>query len=189
MWKKPGPTQTGCAQSVETYATGPSTFVITGSSHFGDPPCWRASSICRPAKGWAPTGFLARKATDAGYQSVAHYLISTHQRRTGDHELEEEEEEEEEEGEGGKMVDNATQRARKRKAEGEPDLNANNTRELKKGAIVACWADPSSGDVYWLARGHNYPSSHKHGNMSDLIRNTFNTSLLPALSSHPWVSG
>jgi len=49
-------------------------------------------------------------------------------------------------------VDNATQRTRKRKAEGEPDLNANNTRELKKGAIVACWADPSSGDVYWLAR-------------------------------------
>lgn len=25
-------------------------------------------------------------------------------------------------------------------------------RELKKGAVVACWADPSSGDMYWLAR-------------------------------------
>jgi hypothetical protein len=26
-------------------------------------------------------------------------------------------------------------------------------QQLKKDRIVACWADPSSGDTYWLARG------------------------------------
>ncbi|KAJ9152920.1 hypothetical protein P3X46_026427 [Hevea brasiliensis] len=34
-------------------------------------------SICRKAKGWAPTGSLFRKVTRLGFKSVAHYLIQT----------------------------------------------------------------------------------------------------------------
>ncbi|CAN4079606.1 unnamed protein product [Withania somnifera] len=36
-------------------------------------------SLCRQAKGWAPTGALYRKISKLGYKSVAHYLIQTHQ--------------------------------------------------------------------------------------------------------------
>ncbi|XP_055805424.1 uncharacterized protein LOC129874198 [Solanum dulcamara] len=35
-------------------------------------------SLCRQAKGWAPTGALYRKIAGLGYKSVAHYLIQTH---------------------------------------------------------------------------------------------------------------
>ncbi|CAH1429578.1 unnamed protein product [Lactuca virosa] len=35
-------------------------------------------SLCRQAKGWAPTGVLYRKISSLGYKSVAHYLIQTH---------------------------------------------------------------------------------------------------------------
>ncbi|XP_006338244.1 uncharacterized protein [Solanum tuberosum] len=35
-------------------------------------------SLCRQAKGWAPTGALYRKIAKLGYKSVAHYLIQTH---------------------------------------------------------------------------------------------------------------
>ncbi|KAK1423377.1 hypothetical protein QVD17_18679 [Tagetes erecta] len=35
-------------------------------------------SLCRQAKGWAPTGTLYRKISSQGYKSVAHYLIQTH---------------------------------------------------------------------------------------------------------------
>ncbi|CAN4082841.1 unnamed protein product [Withania somnifera] len=35
-------------------------------------------SLCRQAKGWAPTGALYRKIARLGYKSVAHYLIQTH---------------------------------------------------------------------------------------------------------------
>ncbi|XP_054825512.1 uncharacterized protein LOC129323021 [Prosopis cineraria] len=38
-------------------------------------------SLCRQAKGWAPTGYLYRKVSALGYKSVAHYLIQT--RRSG----------------------------------------------------------------------------------------------------------
>ncbi|KAK4262244.1 hypothetical protein QN277_027826 [Acacia crassicarpa] len=38
-------------------------------------------SLCRQAKGWAPTGYLYRKVSALGYKSVAHYLIQT--RRAG----------------------------------------------------------------------------------------------------------
>ncbi|KAK9064853.1 hypothetical protein SSX86_016235 [Deinandra increscens subsp. villosa] len=34
-------------------------------------------SLCRQAKGWAPTGCLYRKISRLGYKSVAHYLIQT----------------------------------------------------------------------------------------------------------------
>ncbi|MBA0803113.1 hypothetical protein Gohar_013361 [Gossypium harknessii] len=34
-------------------------------------------SLCRQAKGWAPTGSLYRKITKMGFKSVAHYLIQT----------------------------------------------------------------------------------------------------------------
>ncbi|CAL5187944.1 unnamed protein product [Lathyrus oleraceus] len=34
-------------------------------------------SLCRNAKGWAPTGYLYRKVVQLGYKSVAHYLILT----------------------------------------------------------------------------------------------------------------
>lgn len=34
-------------------------------------------SLCRHAKGWAPTGNLYRKVTRLGFKSVAHYLIQT----------------------------------------------------------------------------------------------------------------
>ncbi|KAD7117819.1 hypothetical protein E3N88_05087 [Mikania micrantha] len=34
-------------------------------------------SLCRQAKGWAPTGVLYRKISSQGYKSVAHYLIQT----------------------------------------------------------------------------------------------------------------
>ncbi|KAK7252858.1 hypothetical protein RIF29_37102 [Crotalaria pallida] len=34
-------------------------------------------SLCRQAKGWAPTGTLYKKITALGYKSVAHYLIQT----------------------------------------------------------------------------------------------------------------
>ncbi|KAG4175498.1 hypothetical protein ERO13_A11G189000v2 [Gossypium hirsutum] len=34
-------------------------------------------SLCRQAKGWAPTGSLYRKVTKMGFKSVAHYLIQT----------------------------------------------------------------------------------------------------------------
>ncbi|KVI02654.1 cell division cycle-associated protein 7-like [Cynara cardunculus var. scolymus] len=36
-------------------------------------------SLCRQAKGWAPTGVLYRKISSLGYKSVAHYLIETRQ--------------------------------------------------------------------------------------------------------------
>ncbi|XP_045815401.1 cell division cycle-associated protein 7 [Trifolium pratense] len=34
-------------------------------------------SLCRQAKGWAPTGALYKKISRLGYKSVAHYLIQT----------------------------------------------------------------------------------------------------------------
>ncbi|OIW10972.1 hypothetical protein TanjilG_22779 [Lupinus angustifolius] len=34
-------------------------------------------SLCRQAKGWAPTGALYKKISASGYKSVAHYLIQT----------------------------------------------------------------------------------------------------------------
>ncbi|KAL2348436.1 hypothetical protein Fmac_002436 [Flemingia macrophylla] len=34
-------------------------------------------SLCRQAKGWAPTGPLYKKISSLGYKSVAHYLIQT----------------------------------------------------------------------------------------------------------------
>ncbi|XP_027362661.1 cell division cycle-associated protein 7 [Abrus precatorius] len=34
-------------------------------------------SLCRQAKGWAPTGPLYKKVSGLGYRSVAHYLIQT----------------------------------------------------------------------------------------------------------------
>ncbi|CAK9166409.1 unnamed protein product [Ilex paraguariensis] len=34
-------------------------------------------SLCRQAKGWAPTGALYRKISSLGFKSVAHYLIQT----------------------------------------------------------------------------------------------------------------
>ncbi|XP_019176324.1 PREDICTED: cell division cycle-associated protein 7-like [Ipomoea nil] len=39
-------------------------------------------SLCRQAKGWAPTGALYKKITALGYKSVAHYLIQTRQATT-----------------------------------------------------------------------------------------------------------
>ncbi|KAJ8567218.1 hypothetical protein K7X08_019426 [Anisodus acutangulus] len=44
------------------------------------PPCRGICncSLCRQAKGWAPTGALYRKIARLGYKSVAHYLIQTH---------------------------------------------------------------------------------------------------------------
>ncbi|XP_031095843.1 uncharacterized protein LOC115999994 [Ipomoea triloba] len=39
-------------------------------------------SLCRQAKGWAPTGALYKKVTGLGYKSVAHYLIQTRQAKT-----------------------------------------------------------------------------------------------------------
>ncbi|XP_016514925.1 uncharacterized protein LOC107831658 [Nicotiana tabacum] len=35
-------------------------------------------SLCRQAKGWAPTGPFYKKIARLGYKSVAHYLIQTH---------------------------------------------------------------------------------------------------------------
>ncbi|RAL40171.1 hypothetical protein DM860_008311 [Cuscuta australis] len=40
-------------------------------------------SLCRQAKGWAPTGALYRKINRLGYKSVAHYLIQTRREKTG----------------------------------------------------------------------------------------------------------
>ncbi|CAL0331822.1 unnamed protein product [Lupinus luteus] len=34
-------------------------------------------SLCRQAKGWAPTGALYKKVSRLGYKSVAHYLVQT----------------------------------------------------------------------------------------------------------------
>ncbi|KAL8117559.1 uncharacterized protein LOC141723821 [Apium graveolens] len=34
-------------------------------------------SLCRKAKGWAPTGFMYRKVLKLGFKSVAHYLLQT----------------------------------------------------------------------------------------------------------------
>ncbi|KAL8117560.1 uncharacterized protein LOC141723719 [Apium graveolens] len=34
-------------------------------------------SLCRNAKGWAPTGMMYKKVTKLGYKSVAHYLLQT----------------------------------------------------------------------------------------------------------------
>ncbi|XP_050208476.1 uncharacterized protein LOC126657754 [Mercurialis annua] len=39
-------------------------------------------SLCRQAKGWAPTGALYRKISSLGYKSVAHYLIQTRRSQT-----------------------------------------------------------------------------------------------------------
>ncbi|XP_057964864.1 uncharacterized protein LOC131155627 [Malania oleifera] len=39
-------------------------------------------SLCRQAKGWAPTGSLYRKIARLGFKSVAHYLIQTHRSQT-----------------------------------------------------------------------------------------------------------
>ncbi|XP_058772774.1 uncharacterized protein LOC131646838 [Vicia villosa] len=43
------------------------------------PPCRGICncSLCRTARGWAPTGNLYRKVVHLGYKSVAHYLIQT----------------------------------------------------------------------------------------------------------------
>lgn len=43
------------------------------------PPCRGICncSLCRQAKGWAPTGALYRRISSLGYKSVAHYLITT----------------------------------------------------------------------------------------------------------------
>ncbi|KAF6160595.1 hypothetical protein GIB67_019535 [Kingdonia uniflora] len=43
------------------------------------PPCRGICncSLCRHAKGWAPTGTLYRKISKLGFKSVAHYLIQT----------------------------------------------------------------------------------------------------------------
>lgn len=39
-------------------------------------------SLCRHAKGWAPTGNLYRKVIRLGFKSVAHYLIQTRRAQT-----------------------------------------------------------------------------------------------------------
>ncbi|XP_010999703.1 PREDICTED: cell division cycle-associated protein 7-like [Populus euphratica] len=39
-------------------------------------------SLCRHAKGWAPTGNLYRKVISLGFKSVAHYLIQTRRAQT-----------------------------------------------------------------------------------------------------------
>ncbi|GAV90053.1 zf-4CXXC_R1 domain-containing protein [Cephalotus follicularis] len=39
-------------------------------------------SICRAAKGWAPTGSLYRQISKMGFKSVAHYLIQTKREKT-----------------------------------------------------------------------------------------------------------
>ncbi|XP_048335958.2 uncharacterized protein LOC107424729 [Ziziphus jujuba] len=39
-------------------------------------------SLCRQAKGWAPTGTLYKKISQLGFKSVAHYLIQTRRRET-----------------------------------------------------------------------------------------------------------
>ncbi|RDY10993.1 Cell division cycle-associated 7-like protein, partial [Mucuna pruriens] len=39
-------------------------------------------SLCRQAKGWAPTGPLYKKISALGYKSVAHYLIETRRAET-----------------------------------------------------------------------------------------------------------
>ncbi|XWS41972.1 hypothetical protein CRYUN_Cryun17cG0128200 [Craigia yunnanensis] len=39
-------------------------------------------SLCRQAKGWAPTGALYRKISQMGFKSVAHYLIQTRRVQT-----------------------------------------------------------------------------------------------------------
>ncbi|XP_019195075.1 PREDICTED: cell division cycle-associated protein 7-like [Ipomoea nil] len=39
-------------------------------------------SLCRQAKGWAPTGPLYKKIKNLGYESVAHYLIQTRRANT-----------------------------------------------------------------------------------------------------------
>nr|GMD58676.1 cell division cycle-associated protein 7-like [Ipomoea batatas] len=39
-------------------------------------------SLCRQAKGWAPTGPLYKKIKNLGYESVAHYLVQTHRANT-----------------------------------------------------------------------------------------------------------
>ncbi|KAK1363863.1 cell division cycle-associated protein 7 [Heracleum sosnowskyi] len=39
-------------------------------------------SLCRKAKGWAPTGFMYRKILKLGFKSVAHYLLQTESQTT-----------------------------------------------------------------------------------------------------------
>ncbi|XP_047311786.1 cell division cycle-associated protein 7-like [Impatiens glandulifera] len=39
-------------------------------------------SLCRQAKGWAPTGALYRKISNLGFKSVAHYLVQTYRTQT-----------------------------------------------------------------------------------------------------------
>ncbi|OMO56772.1 hypothetical protein CCACVL1_26283 [Corchorus capsularis] len=39
-------------------------------------------SLCRKAKGWAPTGYLYKKISQMGFKSVAHYLIQTQRVQT-----------------------------------------------------------------------------------------------------------
>ncbi|XP_052197941.1 uncharacterized protein LOC127804891 [Diospyros lotus] len=39
-------------------------------------------SLCRTAKGWAPTGALYKKISQLGFKSVAHYLIQTRRSQT-----------------------------------------------------------------------------------------------------------
>ncbi|KAL5708800.1 hypothetical protein ACHQM5_019557 [Ranunculus cassubicifolius] len=48
------------------------------------PPCRGICncSLCRHAKGWAPTGLIYRKIANLGYKSVAHYLIQTRRAET-----------------------------------------------------------------------------------------------------------
>ncbi|KAF5745658.1 hypothetical protein HS088_TW07G01250 [Tripterygium wilfordii] len=41
-------------------------------------------SLCRKAKGWAPTGALYKKVVRLGFKSVAHYLIQTLRTPTGE---------------------------------------------------------------------------------------------------------
>ncbi|OWM66296.1 hypothetical protein CDL15_Pgr013513 [Punica granatum] len=43
-------------------------------------------SLCRQAKGWAPTGPLHRKVSRLGYKSVAHFLIQTRRAQTNEEE-------------------------------------------------------------------------------------------------------
>ncbi|CAI9110075.1 OLC1v1010039C1 [Oldenlandia corymbosa var. corymbosa] len=39
-------------------------------------------SLCRQAKGWAPTGTLYKKISSLGFKSVAHYIIQTRQKKS-----------------------------------------------------------------------------------------------------------
>ncbi|CAH2049776.1 unnamed protein product [Thlaspi arvense] len=44
-------------------------------------------SLCRQAKGWAPTGPLYKKISQLGFKSVAHYLIQTRRSQNGSEEV------------------------------------------------------------------------------------------------------